>query len=83
MNLTSEEIALHVQWDEVRTKFVKAKENRDKDPDTYAKAKKAMSEMRTYWRRIQEAVAAEPEGEGDATAKPSTIETKSTVNEKG
>jgi len=55
MNLTDEEIELVLEWRKVRDAFVKAKKSRAKDEGGYVKAKAAVDELRTYWRRVGEA----------------------------
>jgi hypothetical protein len=83
MNLSSEEIALHVKWDEVRTKFVEAKANREAKPEEYAKAKAAMSEMRSHWRQIRTYLSETQDQQvpdGDAIVSPGPIRTASEVS---
>lgn len=58
------ELALELEWLDVSDAYVAAKaawvaagaKPRTKEHEAYLAAKKKMSEMRTYWRRIGEAV---------------------------
>lgn len=52
------ELALEAEWLDVQEAFLTAKAARDGSPTAeadYQSAKRAMSEMRTYWRQIGEA----------------------------
>lgn len=74
------EAKLTMESIELSDAFIEAKKHRDKNPQAYEKAKKAMSEHRTYWRQIREAVAANmatPEEQvGSATARTKTATAK-------
>lgn len=64
-----EELQLLIDWAKAREKFVAAKAEAARDSAAYRHAKKAMSELRTYWRQIRDALTAEA-GE----ARPAPVE---------
>jgi hypothetical protein len=82
VNLTTDEIALYVEWDKLRAAYLDAKETEERGSPKYEKAKKAFSEFRTYWREIR--TAFEPEvADGDAVAAPAALAVASAANKKG
>lgn len=60
MSTAKEELKLRVDYDEASEAFIaeKAKRGTDKfDQKAYDKAKKKVSDLRSYWRQVREAVA--------------------------
>lgn len=56
------DLKLRVEWDEARQAFVDAKKTRGKNPETYAKAKKRMRDLRVRWREVGEATGTRTPG---------------------
>jgi len=76
--MTDEEFEIEKQWREVRARYLAAKAA-GRDTDEYREAKKAMGDLRAFWRGIRDVCT--PGTEGVAT--PATIEATTGVNKKG
>jgi hypothetical protein len=73
------ELELRNEWAKARKAFVAAKDNRG--TAEYRKAKAQMSELRTYWRQIRDAVTAE--SGTPPVASPAPIQATAAVNKEG
>ena len=72
----NEQMDFEVQWATLKRDFLLAKRDRTVDPEAYEAARKAMSDFRTYWRQVREAIGATAD-EGGVTigvgvSKPNT-----------
>lgn len=82
MNYNDEEVQLITDWNDARKAFVAAKAARSADPEAYAEAKAAMTELRTNWREIRQATYVAPQdADADGTASPVVLSAPATPQE--